>query len=318
MPSIQSSKSDENVFAAGTLYRASESRLDEQQINRLLDDPAVRFVPVWKNKHLVIQTNPVQPVFLARAAAEPLLNRSLELVFLGFLAEVPYFALALPEDPVPEVFFPPDQAFKDLREIGALLGKDEGSMLAYARAMMHWHYTHQYCGRCGNKTISAEAGHVRKCPNPACGLKHFPRTDAAIIVLITYQQHCLLVRQPNWPEKMHATVAGFLEPGESLEDAVAREVMEETGLELTNIRYHSSQPWPFPASIMVGFTAQATSMDFRLDQREIEQACWLTRPELIRKLKDNTIKIPSPLSISYRLLEDWFKKKNRGVLSQIR
>ncbi|MDJ1491810.1 NAD(+) diphosphatase [Cytophagaceae bacterium DM2B3-1] len=318
MSGNRTSGSIKNMFSTGTLHRFSESRLDEQHIHTILTAPTARFIPLWKNQNLFAMNDPLQPAFLSKEETDRLLNEGAEFVFLGMLEEIPYFAFALPDTIVTEELFGDSRAFKDLRETGALLGQEEGNLLAYARAMIHWHRTHQYCGRCGNKTISIEAGHVRQCTNPACDLKHFPRTDSAIIVRITYQDRCLLVRQPIWPEGMYATVAGFLEPGESLEDAVAREVKEETGLTLTNIKYHSSQPWPFPASIMVGFTAEATSMEYTLDQREIEKACWLTRQELIEKIKDKSIKLPRPVSISYRLIDDWFRKKNKGKLSQIK
>jgi NAD+ diphosphatase len=295
-----------NVFAAGTLYRASESRVDEQYIQAKLHDPATCFVPVWKNKNLVAAGDPFRSVYLSYDQAAPLLTDSAPLIFLGVLEGIPYFAFALPDEAPVDTLFPAAQQFKDLRDIGVLLTQDEGSLYAYARALVHWHRTQQYCGRCGSNTVSQEAGHVLQCTNPACGLRHFPRTDAAIIVLITYRQHCLLVRQSVWPEGMYATVAGFLEPGESLEDAVAREVMEETGLELENIEYHSSQPWPFPASIMIGFTAQATRMEYQLDQLEIEQAIWVTKEELSEKLKTGTIKLPPPLSIASRLIDEWY------------
>jgi NAD+ diphosphatase len=310
-------KSTRNVFSSGALDRASEWRTDGQQVQALLQDSAARFAVLWKNKNLVITTHPVSPAFLTKAQADSLMPDPPELVFLGILEGVPYFAFALPEGTGGEARLPEGTEFKDLREIGALLPRDEGSVLAYVRALMHWHHTHRYCGKCGSKTVVAEAGHVRQCTTAACGLKHFPRTDAAIIVLITHGESCLLVRQPPWPPGMHAVVAGFLEPGESLEDAVAREAMEETGIALTHIRYHSSQPWPFPASIMVGFTARARSMNFTLDGHEIEAACWLTREQLVQRLKDKTIKLPSALSISYRLIEDWFAQKNGASLSQI-
>lgn len=316
MPSRHLAKSNRNVFSAGALDRASERRVDGQQVAALLQDPSVRFAVVWQSKNLVTTAHPLRPAFLTRAEVGALLPDPQKLVLLGLLAGVPYFTFALPEH-TEEAQLPAGTEFRDLREIGALLSRDEGSVLAYARALMHWHHTHQYCGRCGSKTTSAEAGHVLQCTNPACGLKHFPRTDAAIIVLITHGDSCLLVRQPAWRPGVHAVVAGFLEPGESLEDAVIREVMEETGLAVTHVRYHSSQPWPFPASIMVGFTARASSTDFTLDGHELEAASWFTREQLVQRLKDKSVKLPSALSISYRLIEDWFAQKNGGRLSQL-
>lgn len=311
-------KSNKNFYAAGTLNRASEYRIDAQHYLKKLNDPAAKFIPIWKNKNLVSTSTQLSPVYLTKAEADSFITGNNTVAFLGSHQHIPYFTFDIPQEEAPEELTTEHAQFKDLREITPSVTREESSIMAYARALLHWHRTHRYCGKCGHSTESKEAGHMRQCTNPSCLEKHYPRTDSAIIVLITYEQHCLLVRQPNWPERRYATVAGFLEPGESLEDAVAREALEETGLTLTDIKYHSSQPWPFPASIMVGFTAKATSMDFKLDKQEIEAACWLTRQELIQKIKSKEISLPPDLSISYRLIEDWFRKRNRGSLSQIR
>src|SRR5262249_4560440 len=154
------------------------------------------------------------------------------------------------------------------------------SLLAYARGLMHWHARHGFCGVCGSRTESASAGHVRKCTNPDCGASHFPRTDPAVIMLVHDGDKALLGRQKVWPQGMYSTLAGFVEPGESLEETVRREVYEETGIAVGEVVYHSSQPWPFPASLMIGFHAEARSRTINRVDSELEDAGWFSRAEL--------------------------------------
>jgi NAD+ diphosphatase len=168
--------------------------------------------------------------------------------------------------------------------------------------MLHWRRMHRYCGRCGAETEPRKAGHVMVCTNPVCRHEHFPRIDPAIIVLVTDGERVLLGRQASWPAGRYSTIAGFVEPGESLEDAVVREVAEETGVRVDEVDYHSSQPWPFPSSLMLGFTARAASQEVRLQDEELEDARWFTRSEIA----GGTPKLPPRLSISFRLIEHWF------------
>ncbi|RNI29452.1 NAD(+) diphosphatase [Rufibacter immobilis] len=185
------------------------------------------------------------------------------------------------------------------------MARPQSSLLAYAKAMIHWNRQHQFCHVCGAQAVSKDAGHGRKCTNPACHTSHFPRTDTAVIAMVTCGNSGLLARQASWPQGQYATIAGFLEPGETLENAVAREVQEEVGLQVTQVEYHSSQPWPFPASIMVGFTARAENTHLHLDPAEIEDARWFTRSQLKELVSTGEIKLPPALSISYRLIQDW-------------
>ena len=153
-------------------------------------------------------------------------------------------------------------------------------MLAYARAILHWHRQHRFCGVCGQPTRSEIAGHVRRCT--ACNVEHFPRTDPAVIMLVEHGDRCLLARQSRWPPGMVSTLAGFVEPGESLEEAVTREVREESAIVVGDVRYMGSQPWPFPCSIMLGFRATAVSTEIHLDREELAHAQWFTREEIAR------------------------------------
>ena len=197
-----------------------------------------------------------------------------EFVFLGLIDERAHFALDVSASEAPlDMLRSPALAaagiaeggiaqigvrFADLRQLAGRLERHEGALLALARAMMFWHSRHRFCGLCGSPTKSEEAGHMRRCTDPGCDAMHFPRTDPAVIMLVTDGERALLGRNKNFVPGMYSTLAGFVEPGESLEDAVAREVREETAIEVGAVHYHSSQPWPFPANIMLGFYAEAT------------------------------------------------------------
>lgn len=200
----------------------------------------------------------------------------------------------------------------DLRRAGLLLDASTAGLLAYAKAVCHWHRTSRYCGCCGSVTATRLGGHQRVCTNPDCGLLQFPRLDPAVIVRVTRNDRVLLGRQSNWPARRYSVIAGFVEPGESLEDAVRREVHEETGLALASVHYHSSQPWPFPASLMVGFAAESESSN-ALAGDELESVLWLDRDELTGLVQDGALWLSPRLSIAYRLLEHWFDAGGRRL-----
>lgn len=219
-------------------------------------------------------------------------------IFLGLLGGQPLFARLDPGGVAAPA------RFVELREVGALLPREEAGIAAYARALAHWHLRHRFCGACGTPTRVVQAGHVRNCG--ACGLEVFPRTDPAVIVLVEHQDHALLARSPRFPPGMYSTLAGFVEPGESLETALRREVFEETGVEVTEISYRSSQPWPFPQSLMIGFRARARERALRVDPNELEDARWLSRSEL-RAPESRAVQLPRPDSIARFLIEEWLQ-----------
>lgn len=193
-------------------------------------------------------------------------------------------------------------SFEELRPLTLLLPDEEAALLAYARALTFWRSRHQFCGNCGAPTLAARAGHVIRCTDIECGQETFPRLDPAIIVLVTDGERALLGRQASWPAGRYSTIAGFVEPGESLEDAVAREVFEETGIRVATSRYHSSQPWPFPCSLMLGFEARALPGEIHCHDSELEDARWFTRADIAAGVP----KLPPVTSISHRLIEHWF------------
>ena len=195
----------------------------------------------------------------------------------------------------------PGTHFEELRPLLPQVAADEARLLTYARALLVWRARHRHCGVCGAATEPRSAGHVLQCTSASCGTQVFPRLDPAIIVLVTQGQRALLGRQPSWPPGRYSTLAGFVEAGESLEEAVAREVREETGARVQSMVYFSSQPWPFPASLMVGFHAQAPEEPIQLDG-ELEDARWFDRADL----QAGAVLLPPPHTIARRLLEAWF------------
>ncbi|MGO4426148.1 NAD(+) diphosphatase, partial [Streptomyces sp. MCAF7] len=178
-------------------------------------------------------------------------------------------------------------------------------LLVHAVALENWQRLHRFCSRCGERTVIAAAGHIRRCP--ACGAEHYPRTDPAVIMLVTDDQdRALLGRQMHWPEGRFSTLAGFVEPGESIEQAVVREVAEEAGVTVGEVEYVASQPWPFPSSLMLGFMARATSSRIQVDGEEIHEARWFSRDELRAAFKSGEVLPPSGISIAARLIELWY------------
>ena len=200
-----------------------------------------------------------------------------------------------------------------MRKYGPILDDIEASFLALSNGMFFWHNTHKFCGSCGFQNFSTEGGFVMKCSNDKCGKSHFPRTDPAIITLISFQDKVLLGRSPRFPDSMYSTLAGFVEPGESLEQALEREVFEEVGIKVKNIKYFNSQPWPFPASLMLGFFAEAINDQMTIDYDEIEDAHWFSINEL-KSLQHPSIsggfKLPRVDSIARRLVDTWINSFN--------
>lgn len=287
-------------FAGHYVDRLSLWRKDEARLRAALEDPRTRFVPVWRNQNLLRITEHGMSALFVSDVRHLMQTEPLEFVLLGEYQQHACFALGLSTPELPQF----DEAIEahDLRLVAGELPGEEASLLAYARAMIHWRDRHRFCGRCGAATEPRQAGHVRQCSNAQCGIQVFPRIDPAIIVLIEDGERALLGRQSSWSAGRYSTIAGFVEPGESLEDAVVREVYEETGVAVDSVVYHSSQPWPFPSSLMFGFFAHARTHEIRLIDGELEDARWVTRQQII----DGEVSMPLTHSISFRLIEDWY------------
>jgi NAD+ diphosphatase len=289
-----------NIFAGPYLDRAAHLRQDPAWFAAALDDERSRAIPVWNSRNLITEGDPPRAAYVELTCIPSERRTSADLILLGRVGGTNYFTYEIESIEAPLLL--PGTRFEDLRVVASMLPIDEAGLLGYARAIISWRRRHRFCGACGATTLSAKSGHVLVCTNPSCRHEQFPRIDPAIIVLVSDAERALLGRQASWPIGRYSTIAGFVEPGESLEDAVAREVLEETGIDVDRIEYHSSQPWPFPASLMLGFTAHAITTEVHLRDEELEDARWFTRADL----ESNGLLLPPRQSISFRLIEHWF------------
>lgn len=306
-------------YADGHLNRVGALRKDPLWVSEQLTRSDARFVPVYRSRNLVVALtgHSAEPaaVFLDRDSASGIIEDGGEIVFLGLDSDVAIFAIDLSAVEEEQANATVRGEFVDLRRVGPLLPANEAALLAYARGMLYWHQQHRYCGRCGHATASHHGGHVRQCSDAVCGHQSFPRTDPAVIMLVEHRpadggpRKCLLGRRDIWPAGAYSTLAGFVEPGESLEQAVAREVFEEVGVHVNGVIYQASQPWPFPASIMLGFRAQATSTEITVDRDELAEARWFTAEELgaFGEWGDEgeRLRLPRKDSIARYLVDSW-------------
>lgn len=295
-------------YATSQLDRRSTDRPRTELITETLFSDQARFVVLSDNQNLFeLKDDLHHPAFLERKDVEAYIPDH-PWAYLGVYDNHALFVLDLSvlEDQVIIDGFDKDYRFEDLRRAGPLSQRTEASQLAYARGLMYWHNRHRFCGACGSPTESRHAGHMRQCLNPACGLEHFPRTDPAVIMLITHGDKCLLGRHERLKEGMYSTLAGFVEPGETLEDAVRREVREEAGIKVGKVTYAASQPWPFPTSLMLGFYGEAETTEISFEDDELEDAQWFSRDDLIHFATQGK-SLPSHDSIARNLIEHWIK-----------
>ena len=303
-----------NAYTGSPIDRAGNRRDDADWIARALADPDTLFAPVWRSRSLMkaVESGHPEAVLLTGAAAEAMRMAGGPWAFLGLWNQRPVFAVdcSAAEDPLPLLHgsvleTDAKVGFTDLRQVAGLLPAGEASVLAHARGLMHWRTRHRFCGVCGAECAPRSAGNVMVCT--ACGTQHFPRTDPAVIMLVVRGDRCLLGHSHRFPTTtMYSTLAGFVEPGESLEEAVRREVQEETGVLVGEVAYHSSQPWPFPASIMLGFHAEGLTEQITIDPEELKDARWFSRAQL-RDHAALGFGLPRVDSIARRLIEDWLE-----------
>jgi NAD+ diphosphatase len=290
-------------FAGNRIDRRSESRA-EDAVERALADPAARLYLFVGDKVVLTERSAPSPLF-SPAEAEALAAERAAAVLLGWTAEGPRLAAALPETAVTD-----GSALRliDLRSLaieGSVAPDDLGA-LAQARSLTHWHLRHGHCSVCGARTAIKAGGYRRDCP--ACGAEHFPRTDPVVIMLAVDGDRALLGRQARFAPGMYSCLAGFVEPGETIEDAVRRETREEAGIRVGRVRYHASQPWPFPASLMIGCHAEALSREVRRDEAELEDCRWFDRAEVLAMIAGTHpagLKCPPAIAIANRLIRAW-------------
>ncbi|MDT3396973.1 NAD(+) diphosphatase [Streptomyces sp. B1866] len=299
------------LSADSGIDRSANHRLDEAWLAAAWSHPSTRVFVVSGGQALVDDTpdGRTELVMTPSFEAPPTENHR---YFLGVDQDgVRYFALQ--KDSLPG---PVGQSARPagLREVGALLSARDAGLLVHAVALENWQRLHRFCSRCGARTVIAAAGHVRRCP--ACGAEHYPRTDPAVIMLVTDEHdRALLGRQVHWPAGRYSTLAGFVEPGESVEQAVVREVAEEVGVIVGEVDYVASQPWPFPSSLMLGFMARATSSAIRVDGDEIHEARWFSRADLRAAFESGEVLPPFSISIASRLVELWYGEPLPGTPS---
>jgi NAD+ diphosphatase len=274
-----------NTFAGEALDRAGPHRRDEAWLAARLADPATRVVAASQAGVVVAGERP-------RMFAVDELPEGLELVLLGVDGGDRAVFAADPGDEL-------HGERRGLRDLAPVLSQAEGGMVAHAVGLLNWHRRHRFCANCGAPTEAREAGHVRVCP--ACGAQHHPRTDPVVIMLVTDGGRALLGRQAQWPAGRYSALAGFVEPGESLEEAVAREVREEAGVQVADVRYRSSQPWPFPSSLMLGFSARWAGGEPAVRDAELEDVGWFTRAAIV----GGDVLLPPPTAIARRLIDEW-------------
>ena len=282
------------AFSGNPLDRASLERANPAWL--AAQKPAGLFLPFWQSRPLVQEE---RAAFLAwRADWE-----DRPCVFLGLDGTQPLFAVDLAGESEPQLG---TGAFTEMRAAAFVLPAREIAIAGQAKALLDWHKRHGFCPNCGHATEVMDGGYRRLCPS--CGAEHFPRTDPVVIMLPLLGDRCLIGRNKRFPPGLYSAFAGFVEPGESMEEAVRRELAEEVNLKVAGVRYHATQPWPFPSSFMLGCYAEAQAADFRIDGHEIEDARWLTRDEVRARLAneiEDAMKLPVAIAIAHHLIRDW-------------
>ncbi len=295
------------IFAANPLDGGAKFRTDPEWLQERVDSPDSRFLPMWKLNVLVKKTDPPSLAW-ARKSICGSMDSEVGPVLLGLNDGVAHFVVDISslEEPEKALGLGDLAEFEDVRTAVVRCPDEEWGMVAQARALVDWHATHRFCSTCGAKSVSEGGGSLRRCPQ--CNAEHFPRVNPVVIMLVHAGERCLLGRQSGWPRNMFSALAGFVEAGETIEEAVRREVSEEAGVRVGAVRYHSTQPWPFPSSLMIGCIAEAESEDIVLDDHELEEARWFSREQIRAALNDGGGQdpvLPSPLAVAHHLLRAW-------------
>jgi NAD+ diphosphatase len=296
------------VFSGNPLDRCDVQRRDQHWLDAQAVNPQSRFLPLWQlNVLLHTASTPclgwLPPSEISR------LGIDVPPVFLGTLQGVAHFAIDVSQlgDPMHELNLDETWRFEEARSAATQITSTESGILAQSRSQVDWHRRHQFCSVCGQRTEAGRGGHVRQCP--ACKAEHFPRTDPVAIMVVSDGERCLLGQSRGRLSRTgtYSALAGFIDQGESIEEAVRREVKEEAGVEVGQVRYHSSQPWPFPSSLMIGCHARALTTDIRIDDGEMTDVRWFSRDEVRLALRGESphLRVPAPIAIAHHLIKAW-------------
>lgn len=297
-----------HVFAGNPLDRSQVQRRDEQWLEAQATHPQSRFLPLWQLNVLLYSESETRlgwlnPTEIKRLAID------VPPVFLGVLEGISHFAIDVSQlgDPQHELNLTEAWRFEESRSAATQLSLAEAGILAQSRAQLDWHRRHQFCGVCGQRTVQGRGGHVRQCP--ACKVEHFPRIDPVAIMVVSDGDRCLLGQTRGRLSRTgtYSALAGFIDQGESIEEAVRREVKEEAGIDVGQVRYHSSQPWPFPSSLMIGCHGKALTTEIHMDDEEMTDVRWFDRDEVLSALKGEHVqlRVPAPIAIAHHLIKAW-------------
>ncbi len=300
------------AYVGNPLDRTGNWRRDEALVAAKLADPATRFLPVWHLQTLVRGEQIKHPAWVRRQDLGPP-GAEAAAVSLGLDGETAHFAIDVSnlDEREARERFAPFGTFAELRSVHAEVPAGETAILATARALTDWHRRHGFCAACGHPSVSRQAGYVRLCTHEACGRHHFPRTDPVVIMLIAHGDRCLLGRQDRFPADWYSTLAGFVEPGETVEEAVRREVKEETAIDVGAVRYAFSQPWPYPSSLMIGCFGEALGHEIAVDGHELAEARWFERAAVRAALRGEPeagFRVPPALAVAHHLIAHWAER----------
>ena len=299
-------------FCGNPLNRVSEKRPDSAWVEAKRRDPSSLILPIWRLQPFLIGSpkGPMEAGFLAPGLCESLADGDAPSILLGLEGERALFALDISAARDPENDGPLAGLgrFMEMRAAAMTAGLPEKdiAILGQAKALVDWHQRHGFCPRCGAPTVLADAGYKRVCTR--CNSEHFPRTDPVVIMLATHGDGCLVGRGRQFPPGFFSALAGFIEPGETIEEAVAREIFEEAGVRVNNVRYFTTQPWPFPSSLMIGCFAEAEGRELNVDHNELAEAFWLEKPRaraILAGTANDTIRMPPPVAIAHHLIRHW-------------
>jgi len=297
-----------HVFSGNPLDRGDVQRRDDEWLSAAAKNPESRLLPLWQ-LNVLLQNDPTTQLGWVHPNDLERLPLNVPPVFLGIMDGISHFAIDVSAvgDPLHELNLEEPWAFVEARSAAGQLGSPDVGIMAQGKAQVDWHRRHQYCGLCGERTQQGRGGQVRKCT--ACHTEHFPRTDPVAIMVITDGERCLLGQSRGRLSKSgrYSALAGFIDQAECIEEAVRREVKEEAGIDVGEVRYHSSQPWPFPSSLMIGCHGRALTTEIHKDDEEMTDVQWFTREEVLASYRgDNPdLRVPDPVAIAHHLIKAW-------------